>query len=108
MLSVVKRLFTKKRDTAIIDAILEDAILIDVRSQLEYEHDSVDTAINIPLNTLSKQWNALNKHKPIVVFCHSGTRSGQAKHLLDSHGFTKVIDGGSWKQVKEVIREVYA
>jgi len=35
-----------------------------------------------------------------VVFCRSGNRSAQAVSVLKQSGFTNVLNGGSWQQVK--------
>ncbi len=34
------------------------------------------------------------KDRPIVLYCHSGNRSGRAKRLLQGAGFTSVHDLG--------------
>jgi len=41
--------------------------------------------------------------KNIIVFCRSGNRSGQAKSILEQHGFTNVINGGAWDNVSQFV-----
>jgi rhodanese-related sulfurtransferase len=41
--------------------------------------------------------------KHIVVFCRSGMRSGQAKNILESNGFSNVVNGGTWGKVKQLL-----
>jgi rhodanese-related sulfurtransferase len=41
----------------------------------------------------------------IVVFCRSGSRSGQAKSILEQNGFTNVTNGGTWQEVNQIINQ---
>jgi len=66
--------------------------VLDVRSLEEFEDDGyLSNAKLIPLKKLSKKLNKLNKNKKILVYCHSGRRSGIASKLLSEHGF-RVLD----------------
>jgi len=85
------------------DVISENSVLIDVRTVEEFSNGSVEGAVNIPLSTIESQIGTLNKADPIVVFCRSGGRSGKAKKILDSNGFTNVANGGGWKSVKKKV-----
>lgn len=40
-----------------------------------------------------------------MLFCRSGNRSGQAKAILEQNGFTNVINGGTWQNVKAITNE---
>jgi phage shock protein E len=78
-------------------ALPENALLIDVRSPVEFAGGSIHGAINIPVN----QIELIRAHKPkiefnrpIVVFCASGMRSGLAKRQLQSLGYEQVLNGG--------------
>jgi rhodanese-related sulfurtransferase len=42
--------------------------------------------------------------KHIVVFCRSGSRSSQAKAILEKNGFTNVINGGTWQNVSGLVK----
>lgn len=68
---------------------------VDVRSISEYSNFSLPCSVNIPLQTIKSQSGQLDKQKPVVVFCASGTRSAGAKSILKGQGFTKVINGGT-------------
>ena len=50
----------------------------------------------IPLGTLTKKIDELEKDKPIVAVCRSGARSAQATVLLGKAGFDRVanLSGG--------------
>lgn len=72
------------------------AMLLDVRSPSEYASGHLDGAVNIPVSDLGGRLAKLGKKdRPIVVYCRSGNRSGQAARILGAAGFTKVFDLGA-------------
>jgi sulfur-carrier protein adenylyltransferase/sulfurtransferase len=70
--------------------------LIDVREPFEYEIARIDGAKLIPLAEIGERTEELQRERPIVVHCHSGTRSAQAVRLLQQRGFSNVynLEGG--------------
>lgn len=100
-----KNLFGNKSEK-LSEAICNKAILIDVRSPGEFASGKIEGSVNIPLNKLPKELEKLNKNKDIVVFCASGMRSSSAKIILNRNGFEKVINGGSWKEVQSIIKNI--
>lgn len=102
MFEILKNIFGKKDNSELIEAINNGAVLIDVRTQGEFEGGHVKGSINIPLNTLSNKLGKLKKDKTIVVFCASGMRSSQAKGILTKNGFS-AINGGGWRNVNTII-----
>ena len=70
--------------------------LIDVREPFEYEIARIDGAKLIPLAEIGERTGELQREQPIVVHCHSGTRSAQAVRLLQQRGFSNVynLEGG--------------
>lgn len=71
-------------------------LLLDVRTQNEYELGTIQGAINIPLEKLRERLNELPKDKDIVVFCAVGLRGYLAIRILQGHGFKNVcnLSGG--------------
>ena len=69
--------------------------LVDVREKEEHEAGNIG-GINIPLSQIEVGCKALNKEKPVVVYCASGTRSGKFAQELLQRGFKQVVslDGG--------------
>ena len=60
-----------------------DTVLLDVRSQQEYNEHHLNGAINIPLFELTiKAEKVLKKNKIIIVYCQSGKRSKRAYKIL--------------------------
>ena len=76
--------------------VADGALLVDVRSEGEYEDGGIDGSVNIPIQELAGRLDELgDKDGTIVLYCQSGGRSAMAKRLLESNGFTKVHDLGS-------------
>lgn len=73
-----------------------DMILVDVRTQQEWEQDGhIEGATLIPLDQLPSQAaDELPKDAEIVVYCRSGNRSAEAADYLASNGYTDVNDMG--------------
>ena len=75
--------------------------IVDVRSVDEFETEHKDGSINIPLDSLTKRMNELNKTKPIIICCASGSRSAMAKRTLKAKGFENVYNAGTWKSLRK-------
>lgn len=89
------------RDPALAKQLVESgALLLDVRSAEEFAGGHLDGAVNIPHTQIGERLAALremqgqNPHKPIVLYCRSGRRSGLAKRELEAAGFTRVTNLG--------------
>lgn len=74
-------------------------IIVDVRSEEEYEVSHVKDAINIEY-TLIDDSIELDKEKDILVYCASGRRSNIAATKLSSMGY-KVYDLGGLKSINQ-------
>jgi phage shock protein E len=84
-------------DTAAL--IANGAVVVDVRTKSEYASGHAKGSVNIPLDALKLRLKELPKNKPIITCCASGMRSGTAKSILLSNGFTEVYNGGSWSNI---------
>ncbi|HTY58905.1 MAG TPA: molybdopterin-synthase adenylyltransferase MoeB [Bacteroidota bacterium] len=67
----------------------ESPFLLDVREVVEYQIANLGGHL-IPLNDLPRRVHELDSSQEIVVYCHSGNRSGQAVQFLKQLGFRKV------------------
>ena len=83
--------------------IEEGAFLVDVRTPGEFASGHVKGSVNIPLDTIPAQLNKFKNKKNIIVFCLSGGRSSRAKSMLEQSGFTNVINGGTWTNVRQYV-----
>ena len=74
----------------------DDAVIIDVRENFEFNSGHVDNARNMPLSQFGSFVNEIMKiNAPIVLYCQSGNRSGQAVQMLKGKGKDNVYNGGS-------------
>ncbi|WP_152287731.1 rhodanese-like domain-containing protein [Flavicella marina] len=86
----------KKRKKMIQEVLEKGAVIIDVRSEGEFQQGHVAGSINMPLPTITGQINKINKmNKPVVLCCASGMRSGSATSILKGAGI-ECYNGGSW------------
>lgn len=83
----------------------ENTTLVDVREPFETMMGQIEGAINIPLRTIQSRVDEFRQmSKPIVVYCRSGNRSGQAMSFLLSQGIEEVYNGGSLSEVNELLK----
>ena len=95
MFNTIKNLFSVEK-TDYAELVKQGAIILDVRSNGEYQSGHVKGSINISVESLRNNLSKLKKDKPIITCCASGIRSASAKSILKSNGFTEVHNGGSW------------
>ena len=74
------------------DINLKEYFIIDVRSNKEYLERHLNGAINIPLFSIKKDINKLNRNKDILVYCQSGSRSKKAVKILEDIGIKNVYN----------------
>ena len=80
------------------------AIVIDVRSPVEYSGGKIAQSKNIPLDTISKKALEIKKwDKQVICCCQSGMRSAQATSILKSHG-VDAVNGGGWFSLNAKLR----
>lgn len=102
MYRLIKNLFSKN-DAKIAAIVRNGAYLVDVRTPAEFAEGHVNRSVNIPLDQLSNRLEDFSRETPIVVFCRSGNRSALALAMLAHHGFTKVVNGGTWQQIDKIV-----
>lgn len=68
--------------------------LIDVRTPGEFANGHLEGAKNLDWNSGQFQQEAgkLDKSKPVMVYCHSGSRSAEAAKWLKNEGFTNIYE----------------
>jgi rhodanese-related sulfurtransferase len=72
------------------------ARLLDVRTAAEFAGGHIAGAVNIPVQELGGRSGEVGpKEKPVVVYCHSGSRSLFAARTLRQAGFQAVHDLGA-------------
>ena len=91
-----------------LDKIFKDknAILLDVRDEYEYKHGHIHTSINIPLDSLRKNLNKLDKNKTYYLICYSALRSYYAYRILSQYGFDCYHLAGGYRLYNTVKKDL--
>ena len=73
-----------------------DWILLDVRTQAEYEQAHIPGAVCVPNEEIGTEEipELPDKEQLILVYCRSGNRSKQASEKLVQLGYTNVVEFG--------------
>ena len=75
--------------------IADDAVILDVREQDEWDAGHAENAVHIPLNDLVARVGELPEVEPLPVVCRAGGRSLRAATWLEAQGYSvENIDGG--------------
>lgn len=95
------------KDVDIPALVKNGALIIDTRTADEFSGGHIDGAIHIPYDVIG---NIIEKHEPdksrsIIVYCHSGMRSGAAKKTLELSGYTDVVNGGGLHHMQKAIQQ---
>ncbi|MFZ3059938.1 MAG: rhodanese-like domain-containing protein [Candidatus Methanoperedens sp.] len=69
-----------------------DVLILDVRTQEEYNAGHIKNSTLIPVQVLDKRLNELPRDKKILVYCRSGSRSAQASEILVNNGFKEIYN----------------
>ena len=70
-------------------------VLLDVRTQEEYEAGRIPNSLLLPLDHLHKIEEVVpNKDKEVIIYCRSGVRSRNAAKALINMGYKNVYDLG--------------
>ena len=84
--------------------INNEAILVDVRTEEEYNEGHIEGAVLLTLDDINEE-NAKDvigdTDKYVIVYCKSGVRSNEAYNKLKELGYKNVYDLGSidnWKE----------
>lgn len=77
----------------------DKVLIIDVRSPEEYKAGHIQNAININIEGFEENLGQIEdlKEFPIIVYCNSGKKSGQAAEILVSNGFKDVTNADGVK-----------
>jgi len=79
------------------------AIVLDVRTKMEWDQGHTSGAKHIALNLIPLQIDEIKSwNKPVITVCLSGGRSGQAAQFLRNNG-VEVINGGPWQNVDQYL-----
>jgi hydroxyacylglutathione hydrolase len=82
-------------------------VMVDVRSEGEWNSGHVPGSLNLPLGTLEQRLGEIPRDRPVIVHCQTGQRAAIAASLLRARGLTDVrlFPGGfaEWSAASGVI-----
>jgi rhodanese-related sulfurtransferase len=82
------------------------ALVLDVRTPDEYAGGHVPNATNVPVQDVAQRIAEVDnlvggdKAKPVVVYCAAGRRAAKAKQALEAAGYTNVVNGGGFDDLR--------
>ena len=84
---------------------LNDAVLVDVRTEDEYNSGYIENSLNIDYfsNDFSLNADKLDKSTPIILYCRSGKRSSMSANKISKLGFKEIynLEGGILEWIEE-------
>lgn len=93
----------KDMSTEIKEYLNKGAVILDVRTDAEWNEGHTASAKHIVLNLIPLEIEQIKSwQKPIITVCRSGGRSGQAAQFLQQNG-VDVINGGPWQNVDKLV-----
>ena len=88
---------------------LNDALLVDVRVPVSYKTNTINGAINIPIDEIRKRTDEIPKDKKVVLFCNTGYTSYCASRILIQKGYNNVYSlCGGFELYKELTKTLSA
>lgn len=87
---------TNKVDRELDRLLLQNHIILDVRTPGEFSGGHIEGAVNIPLSKLRTVVIPVDKNKVIITCCSHGLRSVKAVAVLRGRGFVNTHNGGAW------------
>lgn len=66
--------------------------LIDVRTPMEVARGMIPNGDFLPLNQLPYQIEQIDRENPVIFYCRTGARSGQATAFFQARGFQNVYN----------------
>jgi len=89
------------------DEPLPGGVLIDVRSQDEWNSGHINGAIHIPVDRIEHKisQHVPNKSNPINLYCLSGSRASSAKSILVRLGYERVANLGGMNNARKLLQK---
>ena len=99
-------MFTQKdTDERIKEYLNKGALVLDVRTNEEWNDEHLEGAKHVVLNSIPEKVEELKSiKKSFIAVCKSGGRSAQATQFLSSQGLD-VINGGPWQNVAQFVNQ---
>tara|TARA_X000000368_G_scaffold355100_1_gene296761 strand:- start:1716 stop:2084 length:369 start_codon:yes stop_codon:yes gene_type:complete len=98
---ISKSLNNLKKTNNIKEFIDDNAVIIDVRSESEFNSGNLMGSVNVPLKDLIYRVNEFEKEKKYITVCTVGMRAESAKKFFKKRGY-QVLNGGRWSNLKDL------
>jgi phage shock protein E len=87
-----------------LEKVKSGALLIDVRSEEEFEGGHLPGALNIPHDQMVHRVAELGKNtsRQIVFYCRTGRRAGIADEVAQGAGFKATFNAGGYDDLKTI------
>ena len=84
------------------EAIEKGAVIVDVRTDEEFQLGHLPGALHIPYDQMGARAGEIpgGQKQAMVLYCRSGRRSGIAKQTLEGLGYTNTINGGGFEALE--------
>ncbi len=82
----------------------KSSMIIDVRTQSEWDSGHLEKAIHLPLDAFESGIEGLVKDKKdvtVYLYCRSGNRSGKAQKIMQNLGYTNAANVGGINDARE-------
>lgn len=85
-----------------LDRLIKNgAVILDVRTEKEYETGHIAGSQNISLGTIRERYAELDPEKIYITVCSHGLRSIKVETILKEKGFKNVYNGGAWSDLQK-------
>lgn len=88
-------------DQGLDKLIKNGAVILDVRTEKEFETGHIAGSQNISLGTIRERYIELDPEKTYITVCSHGLRSVKVENILKEKGFKNVHNGGAWSDLQK-------
>ena len=92
-------------DDGLDKLIKNGAVILDVRTEKEYETGHIIGSQNISLGTICERYMELDPNTIYITVCSHGLRSVKVETILKEKGFKKVYNGGAWSDLQKSLEK---
>ncbi|MDV6378162.1 FAD-dependent oxidoreductase [Sporosarcina sp. GW1-11] len=91
-LNILYGRFEQVHVSEVRELVEQNAYIVDVREENEFENGHLLNAVNIPLSQLRERMEEVPSDVPVYVHCRSSQRSYNAVMALQNSGFSNVVN----------------
>ncbi len=95
----------KPKAETISDKLEQGAIILDVRTEREFNAEHIEGAKHVPMELIEQfAINESNKEQAYVVHCAAGVRAENAVKIMRHYGFTDVTNAGGLVHLQPLVK----